>query len=526
MAQYSEEWFYPTGQLATNQRAIVFGPGDDNVVAPIFSDPAMTVPLANPTTTDANGMLTFYAADGTYWIWVGPTTGGNGIETTLGASPDNPVLSVNGIAPDGVGNVELTAADVDAQPITTINALGDLYIGTGDNATTRLPIGSAGEVLTVVGGTASWEPGGGGAVDSVNGQTGVVVLDSADVGAQPIATIDALGDLYVGTGPDATTRLPRGVNGQVLATNDAQPTGLEWIPAPGGAVDSVNGQTGVVVLTAADVGAPPTTRAINTQNGLTGGGDLSADRTIEPVYGTTANTVAEGDDSRITGAQQRSTLTTLGDIYVATAAGVTTRFGVGGDGQVLISDSGEPTGLNWDTLDATDVGAQPIATIDAKGDLYAGTGDNSTSRQAVGANGTVLSANSATSTGLEYRSLTDDDTVEFTDDRLVLTAGNGTMRFYNRTASELTLVGAWVSAGVVPTGADIIVDVNKNGTTIYTTQANRPTVPATTNGGAISATPDVTSFAVGDYLTVDIDQIGSTIAGGAITVGIVTRRTL
>lgn len=399
MAQYSEEWFYPTGQLATNQRAIVFGPGDDNVVAPIFSDPAMTVPLANPTTTDANGILTFYAADGTYWIWVGPTTGGNGIETTLGASPDNPVLSVNGIAPDGVGNVELTAADVDAQPITTINAAGDLYIGTGDNATTRLPIGAEGEVLTVVAGTASWEPGG------------------------------------------------------------------------GGAVDSVNGQTGVVVLTAADVGAPPTTRTINTQNGLTGGGDLSADRTIEPVYGTTANTVAEGDDTRIVNAIQ-------GTLF------------------------------------------------DAKGDIIAASAADTPARQAAGADGTVLSANSGTSTGLEYRSLTDDNTVEFTDDRLVLTAGNGVARWYNRTADTLTLVGAWVSAGVAPTGADIIVDVNKNGTTIYTTQANRPTVPATTNGGAISATPDVTSLAAGDYLTVDIDQIGSTIAGGAIMVGIVTRRTL
>jgi hypothetical protein len=526
MAQYSEEWFYPTGQLATNQRAIVFGPGDDNVVAPIFSDPAMTVPLANPTVTDANGMLTFYAADGTYWIWVGPTTGGNGIEITLGASPDNPVLSVNGIAPDGGGNVELTAADVDAQPITTINALGDLYIGTGDNATTRLPIGSAGEVLTVVGGTASWEPGGGGAVDSVNGQTGVVVLGAADVGAQPIATIDALGDLYVGTGDNATTRLPRGADGEVLATNSAQPGGLEWIPAPGGAVDSVNGQTGVVVLTAADVGAAPTTRNINTTNGLTGGGDLSADRTIEPVYGTTANTVAEGDDSRITGAQQRSTLTTLGDIYVATGPGTVTRFGVGSDSQVLIADSGEPTGLNWDTLDATDVGAIPNSIIDAKGDLIVGLSNDTPTRQAVGANGTVLSADSGETTGVEWRALTTDDTIEFTDDRLVLTAGNGTMRWYNRTASELTLVGAWVSAGVIPTGADIIVDVNKNGTTIYSTQANRPTVPATTNGGAISATPDVTSFAVGDYLTVDIDQIGSTIAGGAITVGIVVRRTL
>ena len=57
--------------------------------------------------------------------------------------------------------------------------------------------------------------GGGGAVDSVNGQTGVVVLTASDVGALPDSTV---------------------------------------IP-PEAPVDSVNGQTGVVVLTASDVGA-------------------------------------------------------------------------------------------------------------------------------------------------------------------------------------------------------------------------------------------------------------------------------
>ena len=47
------------------------------------------------------------------------------------------------------------------------------------------------------------------------------------------------------------------------------------------AVASVNGYTGVVVLNAADVGAPPTTRTITAGTGLSGGGDLSANRTID-----------------------------------------------------------------------------------------------------------------------------------------------------------------------------------------------------------------------------------------------------
>jgi hypothetical protein len=67
--------------------------------------------------------------------------------------------------------------------------------------------------------------------------------------------------------------VPLGVDGKIAA---------EYLPAGsgGGAVDSVNGHTGVVVLAAADVGAVPVARQVLTGAGLTGGGTLGADRTI------------------------------------------------------------------------------------------------------------------------------------------------------------------------------------------------------------------------------------------------------
>jgi hypothetical protein len=55
--------------------------------------------------------------------------------------------------------------------------------------------------------------------------------------------------------------------------------------------------------TAFQVGAPPTSRAVNTSNGLQGGGDLSADRVISPVYGSAVNTVCQGNDSRLSDAR-------------------------------------------------------------------------------------------------------------------------------------------------------------------------------------------------------------------------------
>ena len=47
--------------------------------------------------------------------------------------------------------------------------------------------------------------------------------------------------------------------------------------------------------------------------------------------------------------QARSTLTTKGDLYVATASATVARQGVGSDGQVLMSDSTQTNGVKWTT---------------------------------------------------------------------------------------------------------------------------------------------------------------------------------
>lgn len=69
-----------------------------------------------------------------------------------------------------------------------------------------------------------------------------------------------------------------------------------------------------------------------------------------------------------------------------------------------------------------------------------------------------------------------------------------------------------VRLGTAPTGAAAIFDVNKNGTTIFTTQGNRPQVAAAGQQD-LASVPDVTALAAGDYLTVDVDQVGSTVTG-------------
>jgi len=98
-----------------------------------------------------------------------------------------------------------------------------------------------------------------------------------------------------------------------------------------------------------------------------------------------------------------------------------------------------------------------------------------------------------------------------------LAAEPGTVRLYIGVAAKIK--GIRVGVGTAPTGASIIVDVNKNGTTIFTTQANRPTIAISTFSDT-SSLSDIVDIAAGDYLTIDVDQIGSTIAGSNLVVTI------
>ncbi len=83
----------------------------------------------------------------------------------------------------------------------------------------------------------------------------------------------------------------------------------------------------------------------------------------------------------------------------------------------------------------------------------------------------------------------------------------------------LTIDSVYLRVQTAPAGQAIIVDVNKNGTTIFTNPAGRPQIAIGDNSGE-SGTPDVTSLVLNDYLTFDIDQAGSTTPGAYLSVHI------
>ncbi len=79
-----------------------------------------------------------------------------------------------------------------------------------------------------------------------------------------------------------------------------------------------------------------------------------------------------------------------------------------------------------------------------------------------------------------------------------------------------TLKDVRCSVNTAGTTSSIIVDVNKNGTTIFTTQSNRPTITAA-GFTDVSGTPDVTTAASGDEFRIEVDQADSGDTGADLT---------
>lgn len=70
------------------------------------------------------------------------------------------------------------------------------------------------------------------------------------------------------------------------------------------------------------------------------------------------------DAATIAGAQQKSALTTKGDLYAATGSGATARLAAGSNGQVLTANSATSTGLTWTTpTTAVDTNAAAVGLV-------------------------------------------------------------------------------------------------------------------------------------------------------------------
>lgn len=66
-------------------------------------------------------------------------------------------------------------------------------------------------------------------------------------------------------------------------------------------------------------------------------------------------------------------------------------------------------------------------------------------------------------------------------------------------------------ASVAGTGAgNTVLELKKNGTTMYTTAANRPTLLATSTGEFANTNPDVRELLPGDLLSLEVASVSTT----------------
>jgi len=110
-------------------------------------------------------------------------------------------------------------------------------------------------------------------------------------------------------------------------------------------------------------------------------------------------------------------------------------------------------------------------------------------------------------------------TAQVGDETTAQTTGTAKWSFRMPVAMTVTRVYACVSTA--PTDAAFIVDINDGGTTILSTKI---TIDATKFTNDQSGTPPVISddtLAEGALVTIDIDQIGSTVAGAGLKVWLI-----
>lgn len=81
------------------------------------------------------------------------------------------------------------------------------------------------------------------------------------------------------------------------------------------------------------------------------------------------------------------------------------------------------------------------------------------------------------------------------------------------------ITGVIATVATAPTGATMILDVQKNGVTMFST-VTKATIPIAGTKSPKTAAPDVTAFVTGDEITLVPTQVGSSVAGADLNVSV------
>ena len=204
------------------------------------------------------------------------------------------------------GTDALTPADIGAVPTTVQVIAGTGLSGGGSLAANR--------TLAVTYGTAAGTACQGNDARLSNARTptahktthktgGTDALTPADIGAVPTTVQVIAGTGLSGGGSLAANRTLAVTYGTAAGTacqgNDARLSNARTPTAH----KTTHKTGGTDALTPADIGAVPTTVQVIAGTGLSGGGSLTANRTLTVKYGTGAGTACQGNDARVTASE-------------------------------------------------------------------------------------------------------------------------------------------------------------------------------------------------------------------------------
>jgi hypothetical protein len=115
------------------------------------------------------------------------------------------------------------------------------------------------------------------------------------------------------------------------------------------------------------------------------------------------------------------------------------------------------------------------------------------------------------------------ETIALSDETSDLSTGQSIYSYLPKVNGNWTSFRIYVDTA--PTGSTIIVDIKKNGTTIFSTKLTIDAGETSSTTAAAAAVISTAAFTTTDEITVHIDQVGSTIAGTALKLDMYFTRT-
>lgn len=258
-----------------------------------------------------------------------------------------------------------------------------------------------------------------------------------------------------------------------------------------------------------NVTAAGTLATVNSNVGSFGSATQSLTLTVNAkglVTGVTAQTVTPAIGS----------ITGLGTGIPAALAANT---GSAGAPVLYNGDAGTPSALVATNASGTAASLTAGSATAALG-LKSATTTVSVSSATAPTSGQVLKATSTTNA--TWQSPPVEIVVACSDETTALTTGTAKVTF--RMPHSMTLSSVRLNVNTAPTGAAIVVDMKESGTTVFSTKPQIDATAKTSVGGAVPGVVSDTSLADDAEITINLDQVGATIAGKGLKVTLIGTR--